>query len=114
MLQIGVGFALPDDAVSQTIAILARRGAGKTSTGKVLVEELVDAGLQAIVIDPTGVWYGLRSSVDGTRTSDLTAVAEATGYSRDASTISAGLSKLRALGLIDGWRVADDFIDSIR
>lgn len=56
---------LPLDAVTQAIAILARRGAGKTHTASVLVEEVVRAGLPVVVLDPTGAWWGLRTSVDG-------------------------------------------------
>lgn len=64
-LNIGGGLTLPVDAVTETFAILAKRGSGKTYTAKVLVEELVDAGQQVCVIDPLGVWWGLRSSADG-------------------------------------------------
>ncbi len=62
------GFTLEDEAVvTQTIAILGNRGSGKTNTGVVLVEELMEAGNQVVIIDPLDVWYGLRSSADGTR-----------------------------------------------
>jgi uncharacterized protein len=33
----------------------------------VLVEELLKAGLHAVVVDPIGVWWGLRTSADGKR-----------------------------------------------
>ena len=36
-----------------------------TSAGVVLAEELIDAGQQVIVIDPTGVWWGLRADAAG-------------------------------------------------
>lgn len=36
-----------------------------TNTCVVLTEELLDAGQQVVVIDPTDVWHGLRSSKDG-------------------------------------------------
>jgi uncharacterized protein len=51
--------------VTQTFAILAKRGAGKTYTSVVMVEEMLKAGLQVVVVDPVGVWWGLRSSADG-------------------------------------------------
>jgi len=57
--------ALPLDAVTQTLAILGTRGSGKTQTGNVLAEELIEAGLRFVVIDPTGVWWGLKTSFDG-------------------------------------------------
>lgn len=64
-LHIAPGLALPIDAVTQTMAIIARRGAGKTHTAVVLAEEMLKAHLQVVVLDPLGVWWGLRSSFDG-------------------------------------------------
>lgn len=66
-LRIAGDLALPIDAVTQAMAILARRGAGKTYTGSVIVEEAIGAGMPVVVLDPTGAWWGLRSSVDGER-----------------------------------------------
>ena len=64
-LRIAPDLEIPDDAVTQAIAILARRGAGKTHTASVLVEEVVKRSLPVVVLDPTGAWWGLRSSADG-------------------------------------------------
>jgi len=64
-LHIGPGFQLPLEAVTQTFAIVAKRGAGKTTTSGVMVEEMVRASLPVVVVDPVGVWWGLRSSADG-------------------------------------------------
>jgi hypothetical protein len=64
-LQIANNLSLPIDAVTQTFAILAIRGAGKTNTAVVMVEELLKNDLQVVVADPVGVWWGLRSSADG-------------------------------------------------
>lgn len=58
-------FRLPLDVVTQTIAILAKRGVGKSYTASVIAEELLDHGQQVVVVDPTGAWFGLRSSADG-------------------------------------------------
>ena len=66
-LHLAADFAIPADAVTQTFAILAKRGVGKTYCASVLVEELLKAGLHAVVVDPIGVWWGLRASADGTR-----------------------------------------------
>jgi hypothetical protein len=66
-LRIAAGLALPVDVVTQPIAILARRGAGKTYTASVIVEEVVRAKVPVVILDPTGAWWGLRSSVDGER-----------------------------------------------
>jgi Helicase HerA, central domain/Helicase HerA-like C-terminal len=64
-LRLSPDLALPEDAVTQTFAILAKRGAGKTYTGLVLVEELLGAGAQVVVVDPVGVCWGLRAAANG-------------------------------------------------
>lgn len=66
-LNIGDGFTMPVDLVTQTVAIVGKRGRGKSSTAKVLVEEMVRAGQQVIVMDTVGAWWGLRSSLDGNK-----------------------------------------------
>lgn len=58
-------FTMPLDSVTSTFAILGKKGRGKTHTASVLAEELMSAGCLICVIDPTGVWHGLRSSADG-------------------------------------------------
>jgi hypothetical protein len=64
-LHLAHGLALPLDAVTQTFAILAMRGVGKTYTASVFAEELSKAELPFAVLDPTGAWWGLRASADG-------------------------------------------------
>lgn len=58
-------FHLPIDAVTQTFAVLGRRGAGKTTTAVVLAEEMLTAGQHVLAIDPLDVWWGLRASLSG-------------------------------------------------
>lgn len=64
-LRISPDLALPIESVTESIAILAKRGAGKTYAASVLVEEMLKAKLQVVVLDPMGAWWGLRSSADG-------------------------------------------------
>jgi hypothetical protein len=64
-LHISSNLKLPWEAVTQTFAILAMRGVGKTYTASVMAEEFCAAGLPFAVLDPTGAWWGLRSSADG-------------------------------------------------
>ena len=64
-LQIAPNFGFPLEVVTETIAILAKRGSGKTYAAAVLVEEMIKAGLPVVVVDPIGVWWGLRSGADG-------------------------------------------------
>jgi Mn-dependent DtxR family transcriptional regulator len=56
---------VPLDVVTQAVAIIGRRGSGKTNTGVVVVEGVLSAGQQAIVLDPLDVWWGLKSSKSG-------------------------------------------------
>lgn len=64
-LAISAELDLPLEAVTETFAIIGKRGMGKTATGVALTEELIGAGQPTVVLDPTGVWWGLRSSADG-------------------------------------------------
>lgn len=66
-LHIAGDLALPFGAVTETFAILGRRGSGKTTTAAVVVEEMLTAGAQVAVIDPLDAWWGLRSAADGER-----------------------------------------------
>lgn len=61
----GSPFTLPDEAVTQTFAPLAKRGVGKTHLATVMAEEMERAGLQFVALDPTGAWWGIRTSADG-------------------------------------------------
>lgn len=62
----GKPFGLALDACTQTFAILAIRGAGKTCTAAVIAEEMCRASMPWICFDPVGVWWGMRSGRDGT------------------------------------------------
>jgi helicase HerA-like protein/uncharacterized protein DUF87 len=64
-LRLSDNLCIPTDAQTQTFAILAKRGSGKTYTAAVLTEELLGAGSQVVVADPIGVWWGLRASANG-------------------------------------------------
>lgn len=64
-LPISKSISLPVDAVTQPFAWVGKRGSGKTyGTGK-FVELLYHAGLQFVVLDTVGNWYGLRLAADG-------------------------------------------------
>jgi hypothetical protein len=65
-MHISDTLALPlDEFLTGTQAILAKKGKGKSYTASVQAEELLEAGQQVVVIDPTGAWHGLRSSATG-------------------------------------------------
>jgi hypothetical protein len=59
------GITLPIEAQTQTTAVLGIRDSGKTNTAAVIIEELLKHSQQAVIIDPTDAWWGLKSSADG-------------------------------------------------
>ena len=56
---------LPTAALDERIAIVGTAGSGKTYTAKGFVERLLDAGARVAVVDPLGVWWGLRAGAEG-------------------------------------------------
>ncbi|WP_065569707.1 ATP-binding protein [Microbacterium oleivorans] len=64
-IRLGDELSLPVDLVTEAIAILGRRGKGKTNTAGVIVEEFVKLGVPVCVVDTVGVWWGLRSNSAG-------------------------------------------------
>lgn len=65
-LKIARTLSLPLEAQTQTFAILAIRGVGKTYACLKMAEQMHEHALQFVFVDPTGVAWGLRSSADGT------------------------------------------------
>lgn len=57
--------ALPLDALDERIAIVGTARSGKTYAAKGFVEQLLETGAQVTIVDPLGVWWGLRASADG-------------------------------------------------
>ncbi|MCU1488268.1 MAG: hypothetical protein JWN67_5014 [Actinomycetia bacterium] len=64
-LHISPTLDLPDDFATESIGIVGIRGSGKSNTGVVLAEEMWDAQIPWVAIDPKGDWHGIRSSADG-------------------------------------------------
>lgn len=57
---------LPDAILSQHIAVVGKTGSGKTSTAKLVVEQVVPTGARVCILDPVkSDWWGLISSADG-------------------------------------------------
>lgn len=55
----------PDAALEETVAILGMIGSGKTYAAKGIVEYLLTRERRVCIIDPTGVWYGLKALANG-------------------------------------------------
>src|SRR5437588_9168940 len=66
-LKISDDLKLPLNAITETFAVMGIRGSGKTHTAAVLAEEMLKAGQPIVVYDPTGAWFGLKTSADGKR-----------------------------------------------
>jgi len=60
---------LPLSALDERVAIVGTSGSGKTYAAKGLVERLMDQGGRVCVVDPLGVWWGLRAGADGSAAS---------------------------------------------
>lgn len=66
-IRLAGNLAMPLDAATETFGVFGVKGRGKTHTAAVLTEQFLDTGVPVVVIDPTGVHWGLRSSADGKR-----------------------------------------------
>jgi len=64
-IHLARGFTLPLDVVTEAVGIVATRGAGKSFTAAVILEEAHAAKVPFVVIDPNGVFNGLRSNAAG-------------------------------------------------
>jgi hypothetical protein len=60
-----VNHPIPARALDHHIAVLGKTGSGKTYAAKGVVEGILSAGGRACIVDPTGVWWGLRSDARG-------------------------------------------------
>lgn len=58
---------VPLKALLNHIAIIGKTGSGKTWAARGIVEGILDDDGRACIIDPTGVWWGLKSNASGER-----------------------------------------------
>lgn len=66
-LRVAPGLSLDADYIGGgTLALLAKKGAGKSYTARVLAEEMWAARIPFVLIDPMGTSWGLRAGADGT------------------------------------------------
>lgn len=65
-LRVAPGLELDADYIGGgTLALLAKKGAGKSYTARVLAEEMWKAKIPFVLIDPMGTSWGLRAGADG-------------------------------------------------
>lgn len=62
---MNTAYPIPAKALEHHIAILGKTGSGKTTAAKAGAENILDAGGRVCVVDPTGAWWGMKSSVTG-------------------------------------------------
>ena len=62
---------IPKEALDDRLAFVGTAGSGKTYNAGSCVERLLAAKARAIVIDPLGVWWGLRLWADGRKESSF-------------------------------------------
>jgi hypothetical protein len=60
-----VSHPIPDAALDDRLGIVGQTGSGKTYAAGTAVERLLQKKARVVVIDPLGVWYGLRLAADG-------------------------------------------------
>lgn len=65
MYRISKDLSLPADAVTQKFGFMGRSGSGKTYGAGRFVEEMLKHRAQVVIVDPVGVWWGLRLAKDG-------------------------------------------------
>lgn len=61
-------FTFPAAVLAQNIAVLGKNGSGKTSTAKLIIEQVVPEGARVCILDPIkSDWWGLTLKADGRR-----------------------------------------------
>lgn len=56
---------IPKAALDDRLAFVGTSGSGKTYAAGTAVERLLKTGAKVVIIDPLGVWWGLRAKADG-------------------------------------------------
>jgi uncharacterized protein len=64
-LQIAEGLSLPLEISTERSAFIGRTGQGKSYAAQKLAELLHAAHVQFVVLDPVGIWWGLRLAANG-------------------------------------------------
>lgn len=70
MVKLADGLSFPAaELATQVVAALGMRGSGKSNAMTVIVEGLLIARIQVLVLDYVGIWVGLRLAPDGKKAS---------------------------------------------
>jgi hypothetical protein len=60
LFSIAPGLHIPPAFAGRSAFVTGTKGSGKTYTAGVIAEELLESEFHVVVLDPTGVWWGLR------------------------------------------------------
>lgn len=58
-------FPIPEAALDDRLAFIGNSGSGKTYAAGAAVEQAIARGCRVVIVDPMGVWWGLRLGEDG-------------------------------------------------
>jgi hypothetical protein len=58
-------YPIPSPALDDRLAFIGTSGSGKTYNAGSAIEKLLASAAKVVIIDPLGVWYGLRLKADG-------------------------------------------------
>lgn len=60
-----VSYPIPDAALDDRLAFIGTSGSGKTYNAGSAIEKIIASGSRAVIVDPLGVWWGLRLTAEG-------------------------------------------------
>jgi hypothetical protein len=63
---MALSYPIPDEALDERLGFIGTSGSGKTYNAGGGVERLLSTGARVVIVDPLGVWWGLRLLADGT------------------------------------------------
>lgn len=105
-LRIADDLALPLDWMTMATVVYGARGAGKTTLGAVVAEEVTKAKQRFCAIDLKGDWYGVKSSANG-REAGIPAVifggdhADLPLKEDEGATVGAMIAELQQSSILD-------------
>lgn len=70
-IKISSKLTLPNEAATQKLGWIGTTGSGKTYGASKFAEGLWNIGAQFVVLDPVGVWWGMRLQKDGKKPSKI-------------------------------------------
>jgi DNA helicase HerA-like ATPase len=95
---LGSPYPIPDAALDDRLGWIGTSGSGETYNSGGGVERLLQSGARVVIVDPLGVWWGLRLLADRRRSHDRL------GPHRHLARLRAGRRGARCLVPVEGPR----------